>query len=402
MAYVVDDFPILSEAFVINQAVGLVERGHDLTIFALAGHKPSGGPMHDTVARFGLMDRVFRPTAGSLLIGGFVDGAERADAAMQPWSPVRRGCAFVAQASMMARHRTFDIVHCQFATQGLQILRHAALGSLRFRKLVVHLRGYDVTAFVEQHGRGVYRDLFRRADLFIANCEHFRQRAIQLGCPPDRVTVIGSPIDCSRFTPKDWTGVGIGPCKIIAVGRLVEKKGFVYAIRAVAEIVREHADLSFEIVGEGPLREALQQEIAGLGMEERIRLVGALAHQDIAERLRQADFMIAPSVRGASGDEDAPVNTLKEAMAVGLPVIASRHGGIPELVEDGRHGYLVPERDVAAIANAIRRLLGDPDDWPRMGRLGRQKILSAYDQPAIVERTIEVYRNLLQAKEIAA
>lgn len=388
---VVGDFPVISETFVINQAAGLVEAGHDVAILALDGQRPAEATTHAMVARFDLEARVRRPAADRLLVAPFRPKEGDGDV----WTKRRRAAAFAAQAITLAAEPRFDVVHCQFATLGLEIGTHLRLGSLRTRKLVVHVRGRDVSSFVEEKGRDVYRALFARADLLIANCEFFRRRAIDLGAPPERVVVIGSAIDCALFAPKPYDPpTRPGPVKLVTVGRLVEKKGLDYAVRGIARAVAAGHDLSFEIIGEGPVRPRLERLVGELGMGGRIALPGAMTHERVVERLSASDVMLATSVRARDGDEDAPVNSLKEAMAVGLPVLATRHGGIPELVEDGAHGVLVPEGDVEAIADGIARLLAERPRWPAMGAAGRAKVVALYDQPVVIQRLLDAYRGL--------
>lgn len=395
---VVGDFPVLSETFVINIAAGLVERGHDVEILAMSGQRDPEPDMHDVVGDLGLARRVHRPALGRVLIGSF--GREDDDT-IRPWGAARRGAAFAAQAAMFARRPAFDVVHCQFATLGLQVMRHLTVGTLRTRALVVHVRGRDVTSFPRVHGEDAFRRTFGRADLVIANCEHFRQRALTLGAVPDRSIVIGSALDTGRFTPGDRTPRPGGP-HLIAIGRLVEKKGFEDAIRGAASARRDLPHLTLEIIGDGPLLPSLSALIRELGAGDAIRLSGPLPHADVVRRLAVSDLLIAPSVTARSGDQDAPVNTLKEAMAMELPVIATRHGGIPELVVDGEMGRLVHERDPDGIAAAIRDLDGQRARWQEMGRRGRRAVLETYDKDIVMARLIEAYREILMQGKLAS
>jgi len=398
----VGDFPVISETFVINIAAGLVEHGHDPRLLAMSGQARAPVSMHRDVARLDLAHRVHRPRLGRALIAPFArsdgDGIHR-------WGLPRRAAAFAAQAGMLAPLPRFDIVHCQFATLGLQAMRHIDLGVLRTRRLVVHVRGQDVTVYPRVHGEDAFRRCFARADLLVANCEHFRQRAIALGARPEKVIVIGSGIQTDLFHPRTAPRRP-GPLRLIAVGRLVEKKGFEDAIAAMARLPHAQgphaqgsdslAGATLDIVGGGPLHDSLARLAAELGLSERIRLLGPMPHEAIVERLNDTDIMLAPSVTARSGDQDAPVNTLKEAMAMELPVIATRHGGIPELVEDGQTGYLVPERDPDALAAAIAKLHGERARWADMGRRGRRRVVETYDQRVVTDRLHGAYRAILE------
>jgi len=407
----VEDFPVISETFVINMAAGLLGDGHDVTILAMSGQKPVPEPMHDSVRRWGLEDRTKRPVGGRVLIGAFARKSEHRSEGEVParWGLPRRATAFAAQAAMLARTPRFDVVHCQFAHLGLTAARHREIGSLRTSRLVVHVRGQDVTSFVRAHNHDVYRDLFATADLVVANSRHFRDRAVDLGARGDRVEVIGSAVDCSRFVPSeapdDSSGSegevrlegevrSEGEVRLVTVGRLVPKKGIDVAIRAVADLTRDYPGIHLDVVGEGPQREALAALITEIDADDHVTLVGALTHEQIIERFARSDALVAVSLTPRSGDQDAPVNSLKEAMAMGLPVIGSRHGGIPELVEPGVNGYLVDEGDHVGLAATIRRAIAERQDWFKLGQAGRQRILDEYDLPVVTARLIDAYRSL--------
>ena len=186
-----------------------------------------------------------------------------------------------------------------------------------------------------------------------------------------------------------------GLVRILGVGRLVEKKGFEFAIRAVARLIKARGNISFEIIGDGPLRDELQQLISDLGVEKSIRLVGPRNSPEIVDKLRRSDLFVATSVTSQRGNQDAPVNTLKEAMAVGLPVLATVHGGIPELVEDGVCGFLVPERNVEALADRLTYLIDHPDLWPDFGLAGRRRVEKMYDINSLTDDLVETYERLL-------
>lgn len=408
----VSDFPILSETFVATLAESLLLDGHDLRIMARDRAEQSVGAMHDYVASAGLLDRLSRSdeTGGRLALRTTLDLA-RAQPMKAPTLAALWALDRVVPRRTMAvtRHLSaldpFDIVHAQFATLGETAQRHRDYGTLRTRALVVHLRGFDITRHVREHGPGAYGRVFARAELFIANCEYFRQVAIGLGCPAERCVVIGSPIDTSVFVPPPegrpaYDGTRL--LRLVAVGRLVEKKGFGDAIAALSHLGAMGIEARLDILGGGPLLDDLRDQAEAAGLGARVALHGPATRQDILAALHAADIGLAPSVTASAGDQDAPVNTLKEQMATGLPVVATRHGGIPELVIDGENGRLVPERNPAALAAAIADLAGNPALWPELGRAGRVKVCENYDREVILQRTLEAYRQALDLAGTAA
>lgn len=397
VALMVHRFPVISETFVATLAASLIPRVADLRLLA-TGPAEAPGPHHPVVAEAGLLERLtvsarsgrIDPRAMWRLASGAPPGRRAFLMALAAADRVV-GRDRLALTRMLARQPAFDVVHCQFGYEGLAALRHRRMGTLRTRALVTHFRGSDITRHVREAGEGVYDDLFRRGDGFVANCAHFRDRAVALGCPPDRIRVIGSPIDVARFAPPAAPRAAPDgrPLRLVAVGRLVDKKGFADAVDAVARL--GDLDLRLDILGEGPLRPDLERRIAGAGLGGRVRLRGAATSDAVVAALHAADIAIAPSVSAADGDADAPVNTLKEAMSTGLPVIATDHGGIPELVRPGENGALVPERDPEALAAAIRDLAACPGDWPRLGAAGRAAVIDAYATDTIARRTLDAY-----------
>ncbi|MEO0841023.1 MAG: glycosyltransferase, partial [Cyanobacteria bacterium J06643_5] len=134
--------------------------------------------------------------------------------------------------------------------------------------------------------------------------------------------------------------------------------------------------------------------IRELEAEDYIHLLGGKNEADIIELLSKADLFIAPSVTAADGNQDAPINVLKEAMAMGIPVLSTLHGGIPELVEDGVSGYLVPERDVDALSQHLGDLLSDTQSWEAMGKAGRAFVEQHYEINSLNDRLVELYLSL--------
>jgi colanic acid/amylovoran biosynthesis glycosyltransferase len=411
VALVVNGFPVLSQTFVLNQAAGLVERGHDVTILALGERVPADAKQHPIVRQYGLLDRtVYLPKPPRSIV------ARLARLGPALWRGGRPARDLLARSLDLRRYHPltavslrnfylglpfltlgeFDVVHCQFGTLGLAALALRQLGVLE-GPLVVSFRGYDASRVVQEHGREVYSELFRHGELFVPNCEYFRRRLVDLGCDAKRIEVLRSGIDCSRFQIPREPRPRVGPTRLVAIGRLVEKKGLAYAIEAVAIARRHDPGITLQIIGDGPLRSALQAQINRLNLADCVRLVGELDQDELIAALGQADLLVAPSVRAADGDEDAPVNTLKEAMAMGLPVIATNHGGISELVDDGASGYLCPERDSAALAQTILRLARERNRWPAMGRAGRRRVLDHFNMEPLNDRLVELYRRAIKS-----
>jgi colanic acid/amylovoran biosynthesis glycosyltransferase len=176
-------------------------------------------------------------------------------------------------------------------------------------------------------------------------------------------------VDLSRFTPSDF---GSEPPLIISIGRLIGKKGFGDLIGACALLYTRGRRFTCRIIGEGPLEQSLRAQIAANDLEKWVELVGPQSQAEIAAQLAHATVFVLPCTREADGGMDNLPTVIMEAMAAGLPVISTPLGGIPEMIDDGVNGDLVPERDSAAIAGAIERLLDDPQRARSLGVRGRE------------------------------
>ena len=387
VAFLTGEFPLVSQTFIFNQLAGLIERGVDVTVYALWGPPGQGGVEQGTVQDYDLVQRTRYAPSVPASIGARLSSGLRyitlglrrnPAAALRLLNPLRFGRRALSlrlphEAVPFLPRERYDIVHCQFGDLALSALALRDAGVLQ-GPIVTHFRGYDISQFVKG--------------------DFFRRRVIELGCTPDRIAVLRSGIDIEHFAFAPPTPPADGIVRVAFVGRLVEKKGVEYAVRAIAALREAGSQVELDIVGDGLLRPRLEALIADLGVAPWVRLQGARDHDGVVEMLAAAHLMVAPSVTAADGDQDASVNTLKEAMAMGLPVVGTRHGGIPELVEHGISGVLVPERDAAALAQAIRRMADAAEHWHSFGLTGRRKVEAEYDMHRLNDRLLEIYREV--------
>lgn len=408
VAFLVGQFPVLSEVFIVNQIIGLLDRGHEVDIYALSGFSGET-KVHPDVERYGLLARTYYAPK---LSSNFLARLWKALILLICWGHrdvllCIRACNVwqygKTAASLRLLHivipflgrKSYDIIHCQFGTYGLLGLCLQDMGALS-GKLVTTFRGFDISEYPRRHGHDIYRPLFERGDLCLANCDFFRQRVIELGGSSCSTFVHRSSIDCDRFFFKPRKLTNQVPVRIATVGRLTEKKGIEYGIRAVARLIGADFNVRYDIVGDGDLRSHIEQLIKTLGISHCVNLLGKQQQTEIIDFLHQSHIFIAPCVTARNGDRDAPINTLKEAMATGLPVVSTWHGGIPELVEDGISGFLVPEKDPEAITDKLAYLIAHPELWPIMGLAGRDRVLANYEIDHLNDELIILYEKLLQ------
>jgi len=290
------------------------------------------------------------------------------------------------------------VIHAQFGTYGPLALRLVETGALR-GKIVTSFRGYDATKYLRANPHA-YAALFRKSKFFLPVSQALARRIVEAGCEPDNIHVHHSGIECARFQYLERKRVGDEATSIVMVGRLVEKKGIGYGIQAIARVIASGRALSCTIIGTGPLREELERLIRELGVDAHVRMVGSKSHSEVIQALAQSHILMAPSVTAADGDEEGIPNTLKEAMAMGLPVIGTVHAGIPELVENGVSGFLVPEHDVTALADRLMHLVDHPETWAAMGHAGRRRIEAEFDTDRLNDELLVLYKGMLETPKL--
>ena len=296
------------------------------------------------------------------------------------------------------------LVHAQFGPDGLLALPLARALDV---PLITTLRGYDVTRSDRAMllsgrlswmryalGRG---RLAKGGDLFLAVSEALRSRAAALGFPEARLLTHYNGVDLDLFHPSREP-----PRErlILHVGRLVEKKGTALLLDAFARLAEAFPDASLAIVGDGPLRASLQRKAASLG--DRVRFLGSLPPDEVAILMRQAWLLAAPSRTARDGDSEGLPNVVVEAAASGLPVVASRHEGIPEAVEDNVNGLLVPEGDGEALAAALRKLLSATDTRCGFAVAARRLAEQRFHSRRQAERLEDLYDRVSSAGSNAA
>ncbi len=289
-------------------------------------------------------------------------------------------------------NRPYDIIHCQYGTLGKYFLGLKMSGLLS-GKFVTAFRGHDIT----QHANsapGFYEELFQEGDLFLPVSRSLEQRLVDRGCDAAKIRVLHSGIDCSRFRFRPRAVEKNEAINILTIGRFVEMKGIVYGVEAVADLIQSGRKVRYDIIGDGALRGEIGMKIKQLGIESHVTLHGWKDQISVTDYLDRAHILLAPSVTAGNGETEGIPNVVKEAMAVGLPVVSTVHSGIPELVEDGVSGFLVPEGDARALTDRLACLMDHPERWESMGKAGRKKVEDDFDSEKLNDRLVTLYQEI--------
>jgi glycosyltransferase involved in cell wall biosynthesis len=274
--------------------------------------------------------------------------------------------------SSRLKTRRYDVVHAHWVLPNAALVHDLVRG--HGVPLVVSLHGSDVFLAERHRWLGSFAAAaFRSAGAISACSGDLRRRSLALGADPARTRTVSYGVDPAAFAPGDGAAFrarfgipGAAPL-VLGVGRLVEKKGFRFLLEAAEQVEALHLLLA----GDGDLRRALAEQARGL--ETRAIVAGALDRDAVRAAYAAADVVAVPSVKDRAGNVDGLPNVLLEALAAGCAVVASRIAGIPDVVEDGRNGVLVPPGDAAALAEALRRLVGDPALRKRLGAEARRR-----------------------------
>jgi colanic acid/amylovoran biosynthesis glycosyltransferase len=182
----------------------------------------------------------------------------------------------------------------------------------------------------------------------------------------------------------------------LTIGRLVEKKGIEYSIRAVAQVRERHPGVAYDIVGDGPLRLQLEALTAELGASSCVKFHGARDGIAVRQLLSRAHIFVLASVTANNGDQEGTPVSLLEAQAAGLPVISTRHSGIPEIAREGETGFLVKERNANELAMRLSQLIQSPEFCRDMGRKGKTFVSECFDSSAVTKKLQELYMGAAQ------
>lgn len=284
------------------------------------------------------------------------------------------------------------VLHAHFGLDGYRLrglARHARL------PLVVSFYGHDVSRLPDEPGwRGRYRRLARQGTRFIAATDFMKRQLIALGFPAEKIEMVRFGIDLSAFPFQLRTQARL---RLLMIGRLVEKKGHRTALAALARLRQAGYAATLHCYGDGPLRQMLQAEARRLGIAAHVAFHGAVTNAVARQTYYTHDVLLVPSQTAADGDQEGLPNVIIEGLATGIPVVASRHAGIPELIIHEQTGLLIAERDSEALATAVIRLFEKPALVEHLSRAGRAAVEAQHSLTRMVRDTETVYDKARQS-----
>ncbi len=405
VGYVVKKYPRLSETFILDEILGLEELGIDVAIHSLL--PPSDGRFHADLSKVrGTV--TYLPSVGSESVlaaftalrnlgsGAAAAPLDKALVFLRQVSPELRASLLIQGLHLadIAAKNSFDHLHGHFMTLPAKTayLAHLFTGI-----------GFSVTAhakdiYMRDVNREVFTEIAEAATAVVTVCQanrrHLQSHVLRR---PARVEVVYNSVRPSltamERSPRD-------PRLVLGVGRFVEKKGFHVLLEACRILLDRQVDFQCVLIGEGEQAEALRDQSARLGLTDRVEMLGATPRDEVLRWMRRARVLAAPCVGATDGNQDALPTVLLEALASGLPVVSTPIAGIPEIVDAGVEGLLVPEGDPGALAEALERLLKDPAVWDRMSVAGPPKAAVKFNPDKNLPQLVDLFRESVRGDAV--
>jgi colanic acid/amylovoran biosynthesis glycosyltransferase len=403
IAFLVDGFPKLSETFILNQITGLIDLGHRVEIFAR--FNPKEEQVHSEVVEYQLRKRThyISPPKSNLkkklkllylIIISLYKNPITIFNSIKFIVIDKKGSFNQLYFSIPFIGKSYDVLLCHFGPNG-----NIGIGLRDLKvidcKIVTTFHAYDLTEVILKQGESYYKDLFLKGDVFLPISNFWKKKLIYLGCPEGKIKVHHMGIDTKRFDPVKRIFKPGDAFKILTLGRLTEKKGHRIGIKAFKRLIENHKNVKYIIAGDGPLRLELESMVLDLGIETQVEFLGPVTGEVASELYKKVHVLLLPSLKAKNGDMEGIPLVLMEAQATGLPVVSSFHSGIPELVIDGKTGFLVPESDVEAITKKLEYLIEHSELMDSMGREGRKKVENEFNIESLNQELVTILQNFI-------
>lgn len=335
--FVLERFPWFTKTIILNQMIGLLNFGHEVYVYAEEGMDPKKAS--NIINTYDIYNRMY-------------------------------------YQKLPPNLESFNIIICQYGMLAKSWIQLKKTHNLK-AKFIVFFRGGDVST--DRHvKRYEYDEVFDQADLLLPICDYFKYLLIRMGADSKKIFVQYSGVNCERFTAKKKSFESSDCLHIISVNRLAEEKATLDVLKALKVLIDDGENVHYTIVGEGPDRKKIETYIKQHDLDDHVDLIGWANHDALTKLLQTADVFVLPSVVPRRGSAEAIPNAIKEAMLMGLPVIATYHGGNAELISHKINGLLVPERDVDSLVDAFSYLIQNPSCWASLVEKAQKKVKAMF------------------------
>jgi glycosyltransferase involved in cell wall biosynthesis len=307
-----------------------------------------------------------------------------------------------------AYYHPYDLVDLLERDQPALVHVYYGHKAVKYRKMLkaagvpwlVSFHGVDVVKFIDdpEYVAGL-KKVFTEAQLVLARSESLLERLCELGCPPEKLRINRTPVPLQQIEYQQRQPAENGEWRLLQACRLIPKKGLFTTLQALPKVVEQWPKLKFVLCGDGPDAKRFRAAVDQAGLSENVEMLGWQDQAQLKSEMSRAHAFLHPSELTESEDQEGVPNAMLEAMAAGLPVVATTHGGIPEAVTDGVDGLLVPEKDPDQLAAAILRLLADPDLLAELSKQANRSVTEKFGFESAIHALEDCYEEAISLAE---
>jgi len=403
IAVAVPKFPNPVQPYILNQILFLKKRGFLANVIANTGKNEYCGHKTDVcrliddtiyVNPDGYWDCLREIFAGFFNESSLMSGIKKWPGLIKSKSWQRYGVKYFVKELLRVKALSvsrFDIMHSHSVFTSYDYLFLKEVCGI---PLITTFHGLQPNNVKNLDGLKFQR-LLVAGDIFLVNTEFAKAQLVSLGCQGEKVVILPQGTDTRLFGFKERECPRDGKIILLTVARLSPEKGINYAIEAVSKLISVYPGLEYRIAGDGLERGSIQKQVDGLGLRKNVRMLGYVSTEELRFQYEQAHIFVLPSIDFRDGYHvETQGVVIQEAQATGLPVIATRTGGIPECIVDGKTGLLVEEKNSEDLANKIEFLIKNPDKYKELSHAGRRDVEERFDIEKIGERLLKIYEDV--------
>lgn len=406
IAFLVNSFPSVSQTFIFNQVIGLIDMGHDVEIYSTENIVDNKEKYKNEILKYNLLDNIYnipQNKFNKIIISLFIiiKNIAKNPAIIKRLPNIK----YILNIKKKYKfnilnfiylycnliNKKFDIIHCHFGPNGIRgvILKKLGIEG----KLITTFHGYDANMYPKIHGNNIYKELFLYCDAFTSNTYYTKYQMFKLGCNKKIINILPVGVNLNKFQYQEKK-LNKGDCiKFITVGRLVEKKGYDISLKAFAKLYKENQNIKYYIIGDGEKKEELYKLADKLKIQKVVKFLGSLDMKNIIEIFKESHIFLLPSKTAQSGDKEGQALVIQEAQASGIPVLSTYHNGIPEGIVNGKSGYLVKENNIDELYEGMKYMIKNSHEWKNIGKMGRLFVEKRYDINKLNNELIKIYSN---------